>query len=177
MNFRTGSREVEHWLNLLREKLERSPLPAPIIAIALSSGAIAPFQPEHLALFEDGSPDNDNEWQTVLDQLQARLGHTALKQLGLQDDHRPERAMSKRATKTIQPQGISERPLWLLSEPEPLDIRHLQLQTETERIEAGWWDGMPIRRDYRIAQDKRGRKLWVFWDLKANAWFLHGLFG
>lgn len=178
LDFRAGSRDANHWLNLLHEKLERSPLPAPVIAIALSSEAIAPFQPERFTLFEDETLGRDSEWQTLLDQLQARLGHAALKQLGLQDDHRPECTVGEQAVKPIPAQPLPERPLWLLASPQSMDIRDLQLQTEIERIEAGWWDGAPVRRDYRAARDQRGRKLWVFRDLSVGgSWFLHGLFG
>ena len=178
LDFRTGSRNAKHWLNLLHEKLERSPLPAPVTALALSSNNIAPFQPERFTLFDDESLSNDGEWCTVLDQLQARLGHSTLKQFSLQDDHRPERAMVEQPTKSIQTQNLPERPLWLLSKPKPIDIRDLQLQPEIERIESGWWDNALIRRDYRMAKDKCGRKLWVFQDLNSSDnWFLHGLFG
>jgi len=177
LNFRTSNRNAEHWLNLLREKLERSPLPAPVIAIALSSDAISPFQPERFNLFDDQTFASDGEWLTLLDQLHARLGHNALTQPTLQDDHRPEYSMNERFGKLYPAQILPERPLWLLSKPKLLDIRHVQLQAETERIESGWWDGAPIRRDYKVAQDKHGRKLWVFRDLKSGAWFLHGLFG
>lgn len=179
LTFRSGSRDAGHWLALLHEKLERSPLPAPVIAVALSSQAIAPFQPEVITLFDDDSAqiNDDREWQAVLDQLQARLGHAALKQLAISDDHRPERAMT---TQTAMPNpypDLPARPLWLLSKPETLDIRGLRLLSETERIESGWWDNAPMRRDYRIAYDRLGRQLWIFQDLQTTNWYLHGLFG
>lgn len=178
LDLRTGSRDAKHWLHCLREKLERSPLPAPVSALALSSHAIVPFQPERYSLFDDETPHNDSEWQAMLDHLQARLGHAALKQLCLQDDHRPEYAMSYQAAKPIQPPNLPERPVWLLSNPKPIDVQNLQLQAEIERIESGWWDTKPIRRDYRMAKDKLHRNLWVFQDLNASGnWFLHGLFG
>lgn len=180
LNFRTGSRDAGHWLALLHEKLERSPLPAPVIAVALSSQAIAPFQPEVITLFDDDAVqiNGDREWQAVLDQLQARLGASALKQLSILDDHRPERAMTDNPAMPIPSRDVPARPLWLLSTPEALDIRGMRLLSEPERIESGWWDNAPIRRDYRVALDKLGRKLWVFRDLNTNgSWYLHGLFG
>lgn len=178
LDFRAGSRNAGHWLTLLREKLERSPLPAPVIAIGLASTAIVEFQPERFNLFEDEAMGGAGEWQTLLDQLQARLGHSALKHLSLQDDHRPECAMTEQVAHPFRFQNLPKRPLWLLAAPKPINIDKLELQTETERIESGWWDGSPVRRDYRSAKDKRGRKLWVFRDLNANGgWFWHGLFG
>jgi protein ImuB len=180
LNFRAGSRDAGHWLALLHEKLERSPLPAPVLALALFSQAIAPFQPKVVTLFDDDAAqiNGDREWQSMLDQLQARQGHSALKQLSILDDHRPERAMSTQPAMPAHSRDLPERPLWLLNKPEALDIRGLRLLSETERIESGWWDNAPIRRDYRVALDKLGRKLWVFRDLNTNgAWYLHGLFG
>jgi len=180
LNFRAGSRDAGHWLALLHEKLERSPLPAPVLAVALISDSIAPFQPEVITLFDDDAAqiNGDSEWRAVLDQLQARLGASALKQFSLGDDHRPERAMSTEPAMPAHNFELPARPLWLLSKPEALDIRGLRLWSEIERIESGWWDNAAIRRDYRVALDRRGRKLWVFRDLNANgSWYLHGLFG
>lgn len=176
-DFRRGSRDSGHWLDLVREKLERSPLPAPVTAVNLSGKAIAAFKPERFSLFDDEVSGGEGEWQAVLDQLQARLGHTALKTLSLQNDYRPECASGVQASHQLQSLHLPERPLWLLVKPEAVDIRTLQIQDEAERIESGWWDGAAVRRDYRVAKDKRGRKLWLFNDLNSRAWFLHGLFG
>ncbi|UUX94012.1 hypothetical protein [Aquabacterium sp. J223] len=95
------------------------------------------------------------------------------------------------------------RPAWLLPQPEPLATvrvatggmggrpaplwhgRPLRLLSAPERIEAGWWDGLPVRRDYHVAEGEDGRLLWIFFDLLAKAegqgggrggWYLHGHF-
>ncbi len=60
LEFRAGSRDPNHWLGLLREKLERSPLPAPVIAIALSSDKIIAFQPAHIGLFDTADEADEN---------------------------------------------------------------------------------------------------------------------
>jgi protein ImuB len=50
-----------------------------------------------------------------------------------------------------------------------------------ERIETGWWSrGVvgDITRDYYVALDAQGARLWVFREHKAPyRWFLHGVFG
>jgi protein ImuB len=82
------------------------------------------------------------------------------------------------------------RPLWLLQAPQPLDARRgrplhrgvLELEAGPERIESGWWDGADARRDYYVARDKRGARLWVYREIHGEcrndgAWFLHGIFG
>ncbi|AMK78310.1 MULTISPECIES: Y-family DNA polymerase [Methylomonas] len=179
LDFRVGNRAPKHWCSLLYEKLERSPLPAPVLALTLLSSAIVPFQPERFSLFDDSEqPSSEAEWQAVLDQLQARLGHHALKFPGTCSDHRPERAMTDTPSPLNANPGLPSRPLWLLPNPDPIRIGDVHLLSAVERIESGWWDDQFIRRDYFIAKDTRGRKLWVYRDLNTkNQWFVHGLFG
>jgi protein ImuB len=77
------------------------------------------------------------------------------------------------------------RPLWLLADPRPLpgDERPrcdgpLELEEGPERIESGWWDGHDVRRDYYVARDRAGARLWVFRERQdGGRWFLHGVFG
>jgi protein ImuB len=73
------------------------------------------------------------------------------------------------------------RPLWLLERPVPLSSSaegiSLQLGSGPERIESGWWDEQDIARDYYLATNAHGQKLWLFRDRRTRAWFVHGLFG
>ena len=52
------------------------------------------------------------------------------------------------------------RPLWLLTEPQPLaqliESRPWVLRDGPERIESGWWDGGDVRRDYFVADTPDG---------------------
>jgi protein ImuB len=45
-----------------------------------------------------------------------------------------------------------------------------------ERIESGWWRGPSQRRDYYRVETDDGRWLWLFRELNAGDWFLHGFF-
>ncbi|MCG1042143.1 DNA polymerase Y family protein [Mycetohabitans sp. B8] len=77
------------------------------------------------------------------------------------------------------------RPAWLLDTPQPLSERNgtpfyrsrLTLVAGPERIEAGWWDGEPIARDYYVAADARSHWYWIFRERVTGRWFLHGFFG
>ena len=78
------------------------------------------------------------------------------------------------------------RPLWLLPLPRRLTERDglpryrggLRLLGEPERIETGWWDGAEVARDYYIALDTHGRRLWLYRERHPpHRWFLHGVFG
>jgi len=69
------------------------------------------------------------------------------------------------------------RPPWLL--PQPKSIAAPRLLGPPERIESGWWEGRQERRDYHLAEDDSGRKLWVYRELRPelaeSQWRLHGL--
>ena len=78
------------------------------------------------------------------------------------------------------------RPLWLLTRPQPLKADDLLPQSDgpltlldgPERIESGWWDDFDVTRDYFVARDDSGVKLWIFRERNDQKnWFLHGIFG
>jgi protein ImuB len=54
----------------------------------------------------------------------------------------------------------------------------LVLRTRAERIEAGWFDGEPVCRDYHVAEGADQRLRWVFRQRRGDqqSWFLHGWF-
>jgi protein ImuB len=72
------------------------------------------------------------------------------------------------------------RPLWLLDRPEPCDVDRLVLEEGPDCIESGWWDGHDVTRDYYVARNPQGARLWVFRQRRETAagarWFLHGWF-
>jgi len=81
---------------------------------------------------------------------------------------------------------ISPRPTWLLHRPHKLVTRdgqptlqgELALGAGPERIEAGWWDGEEVRRDYYVAANPRGETFWIYREHRdPSAWYLHGVFG
>ena len=69
--------------------------------------------------------------------------------------------------------------MWLLPNPVTFDAREhsLELCSGPERIESGWWDEHDVARDYYLAKNEQGQKLWVFRDRRTRCWFVHGLFG
>jgi protein ImuB len=93
--------------------------------------------------------------------------------------------------------SVHHRPLWLLPEPQPLEVlagypdapparlcwqgRWLGVLDSwgPERIESGWWQGGSRRRDYYRLALEDGRWAWVFRQLATaslSRWFLHGWF-
>jgi protein ImuB len=175
-----------HWLGLLRERLERLRLPAPVCALSLEVSELQSLTPATAELFPD-LDTNPAPDAGLLDRLRARLGRDAVRGLALVADHRPERAWRWCSPGgESQAKGRGDRPLWLLSQPVVLETRGhrpwwdgelLDLGVERERIETGWWDGLPVARDYFVATSASGERLWIFREMRGKRrWFLHGLF-
>ncbi|MFT7294229.1 MAG: protein ImuB, partial [Pseudohongiellaceae bacterium] len=46
-----------------------------------------------------------------------------------------------------------------------------------ERIETAWWEDHDVRRDYYIAQEGNGSRLWIYHERSGERrWLLHGYF-
>jgi protein ImuB len=164
---------------------------APVVSIELQTDLAGIYPAERTDLF-GGSPDQASGALELVEQLQGRLGSRAVYGIRRVPEHRPESAW-----KTVIPSGkdsdgpdvafeaTGHRPLWMLAEPVVLKTAEdrpvfqdiLDLEGGPERIETGWWDGRDIRRDYFIARNRNGMRLWVFRDCRGSGWYLHGLFG
>lgn len=181
-------RDPERLLELLRERLERLELSAPVKTIALEVRELQPLAGRPLSLLaETGDLDAG---PGLLERLRMRLGADAVSGLQAVPDHRPERAWrwvdpGAGATAMVVSARWQERPLWLLPTPCPLRVQNgqpwldgvLELGAERERIESGWWDEQPVARDYFMAHTASGQRLWVYRELYGErGWFLHGCF-
>jgi len=178
--------ERERLLPLVRDRVERSVLPVPAIALRFRSGVLLPLELKEADLFE--KQPLEALVRALLERLRERFGQAAVYGLHAVAEHRPERAWAKwvglegnrlRRDERSERQG---RPLWLLPSPVPLssvEARQdsLKLTSGPERIESGWWDEQDVGRDYYTAKNAHGQRLWVFRDHRTRSWYLHGLFG
>jgi protein ImuB len=177
-----STRQVEHVMTVLRERLTRETLPDRVEAIRLVSEEIAPLAGKDGDFF--ATDKNAEAGTQVIERLRARLGEEAVRTLALHADHRPERAWRWEPSVTVEPSKIGDpdlpvRPLWLLPDPYALEggpaAAALELESGPERIESGWWDGQEVSRDYFVGRNPSGEALWLYRD-RQGAWFVHGVF-
>jgi len=179
------SRDADHMLEVFRERIERLHLETAVVAIRLQVDDWLVLEARSQALFEARRPDD----RALLERLSNRLGEQHVRSLRCRSDHRPERAWQlcapgepADAAPLSAHHGV--QPPWLLVQPRPLVERGGQpvyggalcLEQPPQRIEAGWWDGGDITRDYFVAHSPAGERLWVFRDRRGGGWYLHGLF-
>ena len=189
------SRDPEHLFSLVRRRLERVELDAPVIEVGLIATRLTRLGPEARSLLPENEPAAGDR-QRLLERLRARLGGAAVSGLCRLPDHRPERAWGRcepgertspvAADEPHEPQPELQ-PLWLLEQPRLLPRQRgqgpwldgwLSLEQGPRRIETGWWDGAEVTRDYYVARHPAGERYWVFKERQApQRWFLHGLFG
>lgn len=180
-----ATRDPEHLEGLLRERLQRRPLAAPVQTLALEADGFVPLAPQAGELFT--AADSDRlDWPRLAERLRARLGPEAVRGLRPAADHRPERAWAYGQAQAAPPiTAPPRRPLWLLESPRRLALRHgapwldgpLRLLQGPERIESGWWDEAGIARDYYVAENPARERYWIFRTRgRPREWYLHGVF-
>lgn len=198
VGMRQPGRDAAHFKLLLKERLEAFKVPAPVLELCLFANGFASFHGQMPSLFAH-EPDWQGEqcienMRALLEQIQNRLGKQAVQGLRAVAEYRPELAgvytdgssLLETKTKRGKPQVLSgERPLWLLPQAKLLCQRqgrlwhesNLQLLHGPERVETAWWVGVQaVRRDYYIARDQQGRRLWLYRDLQNGHWYVQGLF-
>lgn len=168
------SREAARWFEILRERLYRQPPTQAVRELHLSATDFLPITGSQAALFDEHRLSRER--QALLEKLIARYGEPSLWRPALAEDHRPERAWSSGplvpSAEPLPATRRRHRPLWLLPQAKP--IAQPPAEGLPERIETGWWDGAPARRDYhRVTLGERSA--WVYRDLDDGRWHLQGL--
>jgi protein ImuB len=178
-----------HLLSLLRERLGRMTLQAPVIAVVLDAPQTVPQPAANTTLFPEPA-QVASERARLLDMLTARLGADRVLRPCPAADHRPE--IANRWADVHAPVDANasmpmlDRPFWLLNPPQPLQVRRnrpvhgtpLTLVRGPERIESGWWDEAVAVRDYFVAEDAHAARYWIYRErgVVDARWYLHGLY-
>ncbi|ACC71150.1 DNA polymerase Y family protein [Paraburkholderia phymatum] len=185
----------DHLLRLVKERLHRLTLDAPAIALRLDASKVDTAEPATDQLFPQpgGSPADHAR---LIELLIARNGEENVLRPAPTADYRPEIAnrwvpMNHAEKKMHLPKGLP-RPTWMLATPVRLLMREhrpfygspLKIASPGERIEAGWFDGVLVTRDYFVMQGEDRSCYWVYRERVSSRdaeeeprWFLHGLFG
>jgi protein ImuB len=182
-----ATREPDHLTNVLRERLDRTVLPAAVTDILLESELVLPLEASSHSFLPD-SARHEEASAHLIERLRARLGEEAVVGLTRAADHRPEcawRVCEPGSRDAGALASLARRPLWLLAKPRPLTESgavpyydgKLALLAGPERIESGWWDGNDVMRDYFVAANSADALLWIYRERAAGGrWFLHGFF-
>ena len=207
LSTRKPARESSVWLMLLELKLQKAVITCSITSIHLICSNFLDYLPggAHPSCKAGKQAGSDKTTPTLLELLSARLGEEAIFSIHQQEDHDPVIAGYYKAyghTYALMSPSESPRscgflptgtqPCLLLPAPVPLAIQQqrpvylspLLLVRGPERVETRWWTGQDIQRDYYVARNLQGMRLWIFRDLKRSrepetaksCWFLQGLF-
>ncbi|PCJ25748.1 MAG: hypothetical protein COA96_06900 [SAR86 cluster bacterium] len=200
IGLRQSSRSQKHLMLLLETHFNKLIIPAPIIAIKIDVRNFDAFFGYSDSLLEKSEPAtrqyNDSNLDRFIEQLQARLGENHVKGIDSVAEHCPEHASQLfdldnlseiKENRNKIPERITEnlRPFWLLQNPVQLTLRkgrlyhrrRISIVSGPERIETYWWSGVNVRRDYYVAREANGSRLWIYREKTAEKnWYLHGVF-
>ena len=180
---------AEHLERLLKERLARVELTAPVIALRLEARQLAPLAPPNASLFPEPG-GNSEDFHRLVELLSARLGAENVLVPVTVDDHRPEVSnawapIGTRRPRASDPGQSRDQPFWLLPKPIPLLVRGdrpyytspLKMVSGPERIEAGWWNDQLAGRDYYVAQAEDASCYWIYLERVVDGrWHLHGIY-
>jgi protein ImuB len=181
--------DTSHLTKLMHEHLEKVALPAPVTEIVIRVDRLLPQPSTSRELFGrqllDSVTSSSEAQARLLEQLCSRFGADTVQQIKVQPDYRPEfanalepAAISTTASPPEIPGSLAPRPLWLLPPKALHSERGHKVVSGPEAIEAGWWDGSPVLREYFHVKSARGALAWVFRDSQEPRMrFVHGLFG
>jgi protein ImuB len=196
-------RRLRSWQRLLAEHLQRLPLQAPVSELQLLIEQFEALPEQSASLLAAGDETRHAEGESLdelLTRLSVRLGPEALRQVQPKADHRPEHQQRWQAWQAGAPApaaplpeaaALWPQPSWLLNPPlrlaalreQPLYQGPLTLLAGPQRVESGWWDAAPCKRDYYLAHSRQAGLLWLYRERSrgqaqadSGAWFLQGLF-
>ena len=187
------------WQRLVRERLDRLELKATISAVAIDatrraqswhelterlSSRLEPGALFSIALRDDHRPEQAwrrGDGRSVRARAAPASGAGASASTAVASASiaaRVRDAVPALRTRRDRPVFLLERPRTLVcAESRPQYQGPLELVSGPERIEAGWWDGRAVARDYYVARNRAGEACWIYREpVDPSRWYLHGLF-
>ena len=198
------SRDAKHLWSLLRPKVEDAHMGFGVLEVVLTASRTGPLphrQQAHALL--GGDPEDrlgERELAQTVDILTNRLGEDAVCFVQPVPTHLPERVarfvpVVRQPKKRDHMVVAHDRPSVLLPEPRPIDVmavtpdgplirmrwqgRWLDVTATVgpERLTPEWWRRDTLTRevrDYFKVQDEHGRWWWLYREVDARRWFMHG---
>ncbi len=191
--------EEPRLLDLVRLRLERTSLPAPIVRVELAVSGVS-YRREQVHLFRRSKRRDPHAAEHALAKLGAEHGDFAVCRAELRPRHLPEETFelvpwdgtgNRKAEPappeetTVAIRRIYDRPLplhrfdpdisraWLIRDLDEGTVSHAE---GPFCITDAWWTKEDFAaRDYWLAHTTRGDVFWVFWDHLRKQWFLHGV--
>lgn len=169
--------EAQALLKLLCDFLRSAHWDAPLRTLSLSVPQTAPILSGQLNLFDEGE-NRFADLAQYIGRLRARYGTQAVGVADLRPSYIPERSWAlvwppEQTTPCLDRK--EHRPLFLFSPPRPCSAPRQWRLTPTENLAAEWWEDGGSRQ-YFIAENTQGERLWVYRDREKDVWFLHGTF-
>ncbi|EAQ81732.1 Y-family DNA polymerase [Blastopirellula marina] len=186
---------------LLRLKLEKLRLTAPLVRMTLDASEVAPLSAAQQDWLAGRSQDEARQLAKLVDRLSCRLGDQAIGVAQLSPEATPEHAVRLHAANETSAVSFTshlrcfqalDRPTALFPQPRPIEVIAVtpdgppvvffwkQTRSEIvacwgpERIESRWWRQAFVRRDYYWIETSAGERLWIFRRLQDACWFWHG---
>lgn len=182
-------------LDLTRIRLEQLQLYFEVERLELRCNKTTAVESKTAQLFEQLDAFADEAVQenaeSMVARLQARMGMNAIHQLNTCSEHLPENQSARvlpfsNKASPLEDQPITTkapRPCWLFQKPRLISRKGnhlfwkgaLQLVQGPERIEGNWWE-RPSVRDYFIAERDDHVRCWVYHDWTDDSWHAQGVF-
>ncbi|QJR81015.1 DNA polymerase Y family protein [Alteromonas pelagimontana] len=160
--------KAEEWQTLCALHIEQLRLPAPVTGFQLVAENLEAISEQTNDFFSDRNHYFSHK--QLIGRLQARLGDAAVWQPFGGNDHRVEFTTCRHPTTTTIPSF--SLPTFCLPQPIPL-IQASHVIYGPVRLQTGWWDAKPVKRDYFVSQTDSGQYLHIFKNSRGQ-WFIHG---
>ena len=186
--------------NFCQLKIAALKLAAPVLELGLQAKQLHPRSKQHGDLLNSGKKQR-KPLPRLLNELQLRLGQARVFAVQTANEWLPEQAWQRAPAGAylIPAQGAGKntalaqelgahplgRPLWLLPQPQPVQIQQWQLLRGPERHCTPWWQPQPhdmngiaqgICRDYWLGLNTLGQPGWLFYDYQQQCWWQQGWF-
>ncbi len=167
----TGLSSARKWMDIVSLQLENLTLDAPVISLRLLAESLQ----EHDAGNQDFFQDRHQYFaeKQLMSRLQARLGDNCVITPATGNDHRVEYQTTSHS-ESFSGHGCHWLPAIRLLSPKRLTTP-CQITFGPVRLQTGWWDANPVKRDYFIAKTQSGEFVQVFRNAKQH-WFIQGYY-